>query len=74
MAVTTKGPFAVMVMDGASWHTADVADEFDNLAILKLSAYSPELDPIEQVWSWLRQHHLANHCFENHEAIVDACS
>jgi len=44
------------------------------LAILKLPPYSPELNPIEQVWSWLRQHHLANRCFENYEAIFNACS
>ncbi|HFQ5238208.1 TPA: transposase, partial [Vibrio vulnificus] len=27
---------------------------------MKLPPYSPELNPIEQVWSWLRQHSLAN--------------
>ena len=53
-AATVKGRFAVVVMDGAGWHRDDIADEFDNLAILKLPAYSPELNPIEQVWSWLR--------------------
>ena len=73
-AATATIRFAVVVMDGAGWHTDDIADDFDNLAILKLPPYSPELNPIEQVWSWLRQHHLANRCFENYEAIVDACS
>lgn len=73
-AATAKGRFAVVIMDGAGWHTDDIADDFDNLAILKLPPYSPELNPIEQVWSWLRQHHLAHRCFENYEAIVDACS
>jgi hypothetical protein len=61
-------------MDCAGWHTDDIADEFANLAILKPAADSPALNPIELVWSWLRQHHLANHCFENYEAFVDACS
>ncbi len=61
-------------MDGAGWHTADIADEFTNLSIIKLPPYSPELNPIEQVWSWLRQHHLANRSFEGYEDIVDACS
>ncbi len=69
-----KGRYAVVVMDGAGWHTDDIADDFSNLSILKLPPYSPELNPIEQVWSWLRQHHLANRCFESYEAIVDACS
>lgn len=61
-------------MDGVGWLTNDIADNFDNLAILKLPPYSSELNPIEQVWSWLRQHHLANRWFENYEAIVDACN
>ena len=73
-AATAKGRFAVVVMNGAGWHTDDIADEFDNLAMLKLPPYSPELNPIEQVWSWLQQHHLANRCFENYEAIVEAYS
>ena len=61
-------------MDGASWHANDIADDFENLSVVKLPPYSPELNPIEQVWSWLRQHKLANRCFEGYESIVDACS
>ncbi|ABV87037.1 transposase and inactivated derivative [Shewanella pealeana ATCC 700345] len=39
----------MVVMDGAGWHTTDIADEFTNLSIIKLPPYSPELNPIEQV-------------------------
>ncbi|HFQ5337388.1 TPA: IS630 family transposase, partial [Vibrio vulnificus] len=59
-AVTEKGRHAVVIMDGAGWHTNDIAEPFDNVSIIKLPPYSPELNPIEQVWSWLRQHYLAN--------------
>lgn len=52
---TRPGRFALVLMDGASWHTEDTSSEFDNLAILKIPPYSPELNPIEQVWQWLRQ-------------------
>ncbi|ASD65617.1 hypothetical protein B1L02_00180 [Pseudoalteromonas piscicida] len=44
------------------------------IGIIKLLPYSPELNPIEQVWSWLRQHHLANRCFKGYEDIVESCS
>ncbi len=71
---TKPGRHAVVVMDGAGWHTADIADEFTNHSIIKLPPYSPELNPIEQVWSWLRQHHLANRSFQSYEDIVDVCS
>ncbi|CAK1783822.1 hypothetical protein VCRA2119O147_1630001 [Vibrio crassostreae] len=59
-AVLEKGRHAVVIMDGAGWHTNDIAEQFSNVSIIKLSPYSPELNPIEQVWSWLRQHYLAN--------------
>lgn len=62
---------AVVIMDGAGWHTDDIADEFNNITIIKLPPYSPELNSIEQVWSWMRQHCLANKAFKNYEDIVD---
>jgi len=61
-------------MDGASWHQHYLADEFENLSIIKLPPYSPELNPVEQVWQWLRQRHLANRCFKNYDDIVDQCT
>ena len=51
-----------------------VVEEFDNLSIIKLPAYSPELNPIEQVWQWLRQNELANKCFTDYEDIIKSCS
>ncbi|PMG57136.1 transposase [Vibrio splendidus] len=68
--ITDKGRHAVVIMDGAGWHTDDIAHKFDNVSIIKLSPYSTELNPIEQVWSWLRQHYLANQSFEDYEDIV----
>lgn len=69
---TAQERHAVVIMDGAGWHTEDLAADFANLSVIKLPPYSPELNPIEQVWSWLRQHHLANRCFNGYESIVDA--
>lgn len=69
---TPNGRYAVVIMDGAGWHTHDIAEGLDNLSIVKLPPYSPELNPMEQVWSWLRQHRLANRCFAGYNAIVDA--
>jgi len=71
---TEVGRHAVIIMDGAPWHQALLAEELSNVSIIKLPPYSPELNPIEQVWSWLRKHHLANRCFNCYDDIVDACS
>ncbi|QFT27509.1 hypothetical protein FIV01_13975 [Vibrio aquimaris] len=67
---TEKGRHAVVIMDGASWHTDDIAEQFSNVSTIKLPPYSPELNPIEQVWSWLRQHYLANQSFTDYDDIV----
>jgi transposase len=69
-ASTEKGRHSIVVMDGAGWHTEDIASEFENVSIIKLPPYSPELNPIEQVWSWLRQHYLANQSFMDYNDIV----
>jgi len=69
-----EGRHAVIVVDGAAWHQAYLADKFDNLSIIKLPPYSPELNPIEQVWQWLRQNELSNRCFEGYDDIVNECS
>ncbi|WP_332403477.1 transposase [Vibrio metschnikovii] len=69
-AITEKGRHVVVVMDGADWHTSNIADHFHNVNVLKLPPYSPELNPIEQVWNWLRQHCLANQSFIDYNDIV----
>ncbi len=69
---TASGRHAVVIMDGAGWHSDDIGVGFDNISVIKLPPYSPELNPIEQVWSWMRQHHLANRCFKGYDNIVNA--
>ena len=70
-SVTEQGRHAVIIMDGASWHTDDIAESFDNVSIIKLPPYSPELNPIEQVWSWMRQRCLGNQSFLDYDDIVE---
>ncbi len=63
----------VVIMDRAGWHKSGALNIPENLSILFLPPYSPELNPTENIWQYLRQTHLANRVFENWEAIVDAC-
>ena len=67
------GAHAVMVMDGAGYHEKAIADLPANISLLTLPAYAPELNPVENVWQFLRQNHLANRVFEDYDAILDAC-
>ena len=68
---TPKGKHSVLIMDQASWHQSYLVDEFNNLTIIHIPPYSPELNPIEQIWRWIRQYELANRCFENYSDIVE---
>jgi len=65
---------AVVIMDCASWHSKKLISRFKNLSIMHLPPYSPELNPIEQVWAWLRSNDLANFAFKNYDHIVDQVS
>jgi transposase len=71
---TEYGRHAVVIVDGAGWHTSDTTHQFDNVTLIKLPPYSPELNPIEQVWSWLRQHCLSNRVFKDYAEIVEQVS
>jgi transposase len=44
-----------------------------NITLLHLPPYSPELNPVENVWAYLRSNKLSNRPFDTYEAIVNAC-
>ncbi|MBB1420777.1 IS630 family transposase [Pseudoalteromonas sp. SG43-7] len=71
---TEAGRHAGVIVDGAGWHTFDTVRPFNNKTLIKLPAYSTELNPIEQVWSWIRQHCLSNRVFSDYEEIVEKVS
>lgn len=67
------GKHAVLVTDRAAWHMTKKLVCPGNLSIVPLPAYSPELNPVEQIWQRLRNSHWANRCFNHYDDIVDAC-
>jgi len=70
----TPGAHAVVVLDGAGWHqTGGRLRVPGNLSLLRLPPYSPELNPQENVWQYLRQNHLSNRVFADYDAIIAAC-
>jgi hypothetical protein len=44
----------------------------DNITPIFLPSRAPELNPVENVWQYLRQTWLSNTVFENYDAIIDA--
>jgi transposase len=67
------GAHAIVVLDGAGWHDTPALAMPDNLTLLALPRYSPELNPVENVWQYLRQNKLSHRVREGYEAIVDSC-
>ena len=66
---------ALMVVDQAGWHTAHALAVPDNVTLVRLPPYSPELNPVERVWLYLRERHLSHRLLAGYDAIVDAlCS
>ncbi|HEX3523367.1 MAG TPA: IS630 family transposase, partial [Stellaceae bacterium] len=66
------GAHAVLLLDRAGWHTTSKLDLPDNITPIFLPSRAPELNPVENVWQYLRQNWLSNTVFENYDAIVDA--
>jgi transposase len=62
----------VMVWDQAGFHTGKKLRVPKNITIVPLPAYSPELNPLENLWHYLRSHYWSNRTFEDYEALVDA--
>ena len=66
------GHHAVLILDQAGWHTTEKLDKPDNITLLSLPPRSPELNPAENVWEYLRGRWLSNHIFDDYDAILDA--
>lgn len=71
-ATLPEDEHALMVLDGAGWHTSHELVVPPNVTLLRLPPYSPELNPVERVWLYMRERHLSHRLHEGYTAIVDA--
>ena len=67
-----KGAHAVLLLDRAGWHTTDKLAIPKNMTLILLPSRSPELNPVENIWQYLRANWLSNRVFETYEEICDA--
>jgi len=67
-----RGAHAVLLLDRAGWHTTDKLVVPRNMTLIFLPSRSPELNPVENVWQYLRQNWLSNRVFDTCDAIIDA--
>ena len=64
---------AVVLMDQAGWHMTDKLDVPGNISIIALPAKCPELNPVENIWQFMRDNWLSNRVFTSHDNIVNHC-
>lgn len=65
---------AIVLMDRASWHTTEALNIPENITLFPLPPYSPELNPMEQIWQKIKSDRLTNTTFKNYDDIVERCS
>jgi transposase len=69
-----KDVHALLVLDGAGWHTSGRLRVPDNVTLQLLPAKSPELNPAELPWREMRQKYLGNRVFSDVDELEDAVS
>jgi transposase len=67
------GAVALLVLDGAGWHSSPRLNVPENIVLLPLPPYSPELNPVENIWEFLRANLLSHRVWDSYEAIIEAC-
>jgi putative transposase len=65
---------ALLVCDGAGWHQPGSRLVVpNNITLLSLPPYAPELNPMENVWDYLRGNKLSSLVWNSYEATVEGC-
>lgn len=64
---------AVVLLDQAGWHMTDKLDIPNNITLMPLPPRAPELNPVENIWQFLRENWLSNRIFKSYDDILDHC-
>lgn len=62
----------VLIMDGAGWHKSKALIVPNNIEIFYLPPYSPELNPVERLWLYIKSNTLSNKIYENLADLEEA--
>lgn len=70
LSKTFPDDYIIFVCDGAVWHRSTGLIVPDNIEILHIPPYTPEMNPIEQIWAWIRRHGFRNEVFTSLDKVV----
>jgi transposase len=63
----------ILVLDQAGWHVAKALKVPENMSLLYLPAYGPELNAIERLWGYLKSHYLSNRAYTDYDDLLNTC-
>lgn len=72
LALTNPDKRLLVFMDNAGWHHAESLVIPPGIQLEFLPAYSPELNPVERLWQWLKRHALQNRLFQSLQEVEEA--
>lgn len=65
------GVRAVLIWDGAGFHTGKDLVVPGNVSLIQLPPYAPELNPVENLWHYLRSHHWSNREYDGYKGLQE---
>ncbi len=69
----SPGAHAVVILDQAGWHLSNRLKVPTNITLLPLPPKCPELNPVENIWQFMRDNWLSNLVFTSYDNLVDHC-
>lgn len=67
------GAHAVLLVDQAGWHMSSSLKVPDNITLMPLPPRAPELNPVENIWQFMRDNWLSNRVFGSYDDILAHC-
>ena len=71
---TDPNVHVVMIWDRAGFHTSHKVTVPKNVTLIELPAYSPQLNPVEKLWQYLRQHYWSNRVYQGYDHLRQAAN
>jgi transposase len=72
-ATVAPGAHAVLLLDQAGWHGSGALIVPPNITLMPLPSKCPELNPVENIWQFMRDNWLSNRIFKSYDDILDHC-
>lgn len=63
--------YILLICDGAAWHKSNELIIPENIELFFIPPYTPEMNPIEQIWKEIRKRGFQNEIFDSLEAVID---